>query len=108
MHSLAYTWRSRGGVKLTVCAEDINPHVFEATFNGGSSSLLIDGVSIASGNAGAQPMKDIKIGARSIFNDFNFLGRVAEIIVYNSIPTNAENLQVREYLQARYQTPALP
>jgi len=76
------TWRLKAGKTLAtaVLADDL-PHVFTAVIDSaGTDSLAIDGMEVASGNAGSNvPVGDIHIGASGNLNDwtsedFNFFG----------------------------------
>jgi hypothetical protein len=73
--------------------------------NGTTSSLLINGVAQSLTNATTQPLTPTaltQIGAGIGTGANNWNGGIAEIIVYSSVLTAAQIVQVRSYLQARY------
>jgi hypothetical protein len=57
-YAIAASTALNGGVP------NLNPHVLAGIFNGASSSLYVDGTSVASGDAGSQALIGISIGAK--------------------------------------------
>lgn len=75
--------------------------VLVGTFNGGSSTVHINGSLDASGAAGSG-----SIGTVVALNCFNnatfFAGKICEIIVYDSALSSTDRGNVEDYLQAKY------
>lgn len=94
-------WRISAGVNLTGGTEDTNVNLFEAIYNGVSSSLDINGSNVLSGNTGADPMKDMRVGNHSN-GVIGLTGKIAEIIVYNALLSAGDRTLVRSYLNMRY------
>lgn len=79
--SAGNVWNMGAGAPLdSATADDANWHVFVATYNGASSELFLDGVSIATGDAGTHTPDGLNIGANvggSLHfwdGDVNFVG----------------------------------
>lgn len=56
------SWRMYGGSILDGGTQDTARHVLIATYNGASSDLSVDGVSVVSGNAGTNGLDSLKLG----------------------------------------------
>ena len=78
---------------------NINTHIF----NGVSSSIFSDGVSLVSGDANTGGVANFSIGYRSGSNDEYVAGDIAEIIVFTTALTTAQREQVEDYLNNKYE-----
>jgi len=78
-------------------------HVYAAQFNGAASALYIDNsqTAAASGTVGAGSLTDLAVGSES--GTANFLtGKIAEVIVYNSVISPIQRSTLFAYLGSRY------
>ena len=94
-------WGIYAGTGLLGSAADTDWNIWTGLFNGVSSQFWHNGISEASGNAGAHQPDGISIGTSSGFTSF-WKGDIAEIIIYaGNLPTADKN-QVGSYLGQRY------
>ena len=83
-------WSISNGASLQgTTAGNSNPNLFSTLHNGASSSIHINGVSYASGNAGTNGLNGLSIGnlrgnPSPIVSGYVFNGRIAEMIIYGS------------------------
>ena len=75
--------------------------VFSLVFNNASSEIFKNGISQIIGDVGSEAADSIRVGANCVPNTFSG-SDIAEIIVYNSLLTANERLQVETYLNAKY------
>ena len=96
-------WFYYGGssVVLSSTALDLNAHEVDAIFNGASSSLQLDGATIATGNPGANSLNVIGINNPST----GWPGKTAEIIFYATALGSTLRLSVQSYLKSKWGTP---
>jgi len=91
------------GLSLTVSGQSVlGFFVWEAVFNGASSSLLRDGTTLVSGNSGAGVAGGVRLG---IFGDGSLAPtncQIAEFILYNRAITASEASAARTYLGRKY------
>jgi len=92
------------GASLSGSASDTSVHIYESTFNGVSSEIIIDGSSDATGDSGAEGLASLRIGA-NITPGFFLTGKEAEIIIYNANVSSSDRVKIRNYLKTRYATP---
>jgi hypothetical protein len=78
-------------------------HVYESVFNGANSALLIDGTSLATGNAGANGIstQGLRIGVQNNSTQHGLNGDIAEMIVLSNA-NGAERAITGNYLGAKY------
>ncbi len=67
VNSIGPKWQLRAGTLLNGGTADTAIHLFDAVFNGGSSSLDIDGSNILSGDAGSNALNGVRLG--DTYND---------------------------------------
>lgn len=100
----ADTDRMYGGATLTNGNSNGNWNIFTELFNGASSLLYKNGVSVASGNAGTNTLTGL-----SLFSQYNstawFIGDVAECLIYSANLSNAAKNQMGQYFNAKYGIP---
>lgn len=91
----------------SVAGVDNVAHQFTAIVNGASSSLRIDGSSVASGNAGSNNLTNgIRFGSYQTGNpQGNLDGWIAEVIIYPSALGSTDRDAVEAYLKAKWGTP---
>ncbi len=77
---------------------NINTHVF----NGASSAIFSNGVSLVNADAQTNNISNFSIGYRAGPNDEYFGGDIAEIIVYPVAFTEAQRLQTEAYFNHKY------
>lgn len=95
-------WQMYAGTSLlSAGATDTSKHLFEATFDGVSSALVIDGVSIMSGDAGAQSLDSLRVGENIVLSG-GLTGKIAEIAAYTAEPSAADKTLLRNYGSSRY------
>jgi hypothetical protein len=70
-----------------------------AIFNGASSSVYINGLSVLSGDAGTNSLGNVIMGTDG--TSF-FSGKVAELLVYNSTLSSTDRGNVETYLKNKY------
>lgn len=95
-------WGMFGGVALTGPAgTDTNWHVFAASFNTTSSTLRLDGSTIATGTAGTESYTGLRIGG---YNATLALlnGSIAEIISYSGSLSAANRSLVERWLGGKW------
>jgi len=79
-----------------------NPVLISTLFNGVSSEMWLNGGSILTGNAGAQTLTGLTIGARYDAGASFFGGNIVAIVGYNPGLSNADRQTVENGLNARY------
>lgn len=90
-----------GSVLSTGAIIDSNVHIQEYTVNGVNSEIIIDGVSEATGAAGAGDLDSLRVGISST-GTFGLLGDIAEIIIYTDDVSAGDRTILRDYLNERY------
>lgn len=81
------------------------PEILSSYWNGTQLKAFVNGTQAGSAGAnvtGKAYRRDFQIGYDNVSNIDFFQGDIAEIIVYNSIITDANRQQVEAYLQAKY------
>lgn len=68
------------GTTLVGSAVSNAPSIITSTYNGASSSIVVNGASVASGNAGTQGLGGICIGADRSYSN-RFVGLIADIAI---------------------------
>jgi hypothetical protein len=83
---------------------DTDFHYITAVFNGASSQFWLDGVSEASGDAGSKDVDGLTIGAnyQGAAGNVDWIGDIAEIIIYDSELSAADRAEVETYLSNKY------
>lgn len=77
------------------------PNILTAIFNSPTSTLYQNSVSLGSGVTGTQGLTGLTIGNNYIGSN-NFGGWIGEILVYNSLLSSSERLQVEDYLTVKW------
>jgi hypothetical protein len=77
-------WGISAGTGLTGGTADSDFHVFTAVFDGAASRFLVDGATTLEGNAGAQALEGLAIGARFDGTANRITGDIAAIRVYGT------------------------
>ena len=78
-------------------------HIFAIESSASGWEMSIDGVSQGAGAAGYNQGNAFKIAAPDDSNSLKYLtGDIAEILVYNRILSDSEELQIAAYLSSRY------
>lgn len=95
-------WGMIAGTGLLGGTADKDPHVHGAVFNGASSDRRVDGVSVASGDAGATAAEGINLGARYDGTAGFLSGDLAEVLVFDRLLSAAEIEQVEAYLKSKW------
>lgn len=94
-----------GTVLGSTVTQPLATSVMTAQYSGASSQLWVNGVSVLTGNPGAQALDGVTLGAGA-GGTSNFLaGQIAEVVIYNRVLTATERLQVEKYLYDKYQNP---
>lgn len=73
-----------------------------ALANGASSQIWKNGTSIATGDSGASNMGGVTLGATGTSHTDPLAGDTPEIIIYDSVLSNANRNQVTSYLGTKY------
>lgn len=90
------------GSLLADGAADTNWNIWTGLFNGASSVLWINGISVASGDAGASATgAAIALGER-VTGGSRFIGDIAEFLIYAANLSTADKNQVAAYLSAKF------
>ncbi len=104
LFSGAGQWSMNAGTALNGGTWYTASRMFTCQFNGGSSLLRIDGSAVASGNAGAQSITALILGAR--YDSAGTLsGAISELVLYNRALSTAELLQMEAHLKGKWGTP---
>ena len=94
-------WQYYAGSLVDDGASDTSVHIFQATFNGASSVLRVDGASGTTGNTGADSIIGVILGAQQVGTS-NFGGDIAEVMVYNAALSLDQINGLGLYLAAKY------
>lgn len=97
------SWEAFAGSVLSGGTADTSGHLFIATYNGGSSSLQVDG-STSSGAAGAQAIDRIALGGDIAGTEF-FNGHIGFYGLIHRALTTQEKADMRAFAQSFYGTP---
>lgn len=90
-----------GDVEGTSDPRDGNFHVVEAIFNGGSSSIRVDGVLEGSGNAGGSGLTGLTLGGNNAGSD-GLGGLQVETFVYDHAIDAGHRAALAAYFAARF------
>lgn len=94
------------GSNLTGGTLDTASHAMIGIFNGVSSSLILDGTAIISGNANTQGINNFVIGAANGGAGFVAMnGNIGEFIVFNSSISGGDQTLIRTSWQSYWGTP---
>jgi hypothetical protein len=94
-------WIIYAGAILAGNDADGNWNIWTAVFNGASSQFWHNGISEASGNAGAHNPDGITLGARGSA-DLTAACDIAEVLLYEPNLTDADKNKIGQYLADRY------
>jgi hypothetical protein len=82
---------------------DTDFHIWHGNFSGASSQLFIDGVSVVTGNAGANPLGAAGVMARSSLSEpMADGGRVGPVILFNALKSPAALADLYAAINAHY------
>jgi hypothetical protein len=81
------------------------PCLYEAFFNGASSTGSTNGVQILTGNPGANGAAGITINARFSLDQLYAGEKFSELLVFTNTPSGPDITSVRTYLKNKYATP---
>jgi hypothetical protein len=94
-------WATFAGVAISGGVANTDWHVFHAHFNGSSSSLYVDGASVASGNAGTDGFNGLRIGGYTasiaLLN-----GSIAEMYCYSGQSTADSRSKITQGLAKKW------
>ena len=98
-----YTW-VYAGVGFGGTTGFVNTFLTGSTVvNGATSQIWIDGVSQATGNAGADTFANVRIGSNfAAPAGFDVIGDIAEVIIFNSALSAANHNTIGNYLAYKY------
>ena len=96
------TWQcyNGGGSLDSSTAPDTSYHLLDAISNGASGELFLDGTSEDAVGGGSLDLAGFTIGGRNSVSSWN--GTIAEIIVIDSDPTDAERQIIEGYLAHKW------
>jgi len=94
-------WAIFAGATLNGSAANANTNIWLALFNGASSQFWHNGISQASGDAGAQNMDGLTLGGQNNISA-RWSGDIAELLIYNSNLSTADKNEVGAYLATKY------
>lgn len=97
----AWHYYAGGAATVSGGTPDTAWHIFGMTWDGASSSLDVDGVTVASGDSGTQGLGGLTIGALYA-GSIPFNGDFAEIAVYSDSKTSEEKTNWYNYASSRY------
>jgi hypothetical protein len=82
---------------------DLNPHVLKAVFNSATSSIWIDGVSVASGTVAisSRDVNQLFLGSRSAGTNF-FDGMIQQVIAVQGTVSAGDDTSLMAYLNRRW------
>lgn len=94
-------WRIQRSVAVSGGVTDANPHLFEAVFNGASSSLRVDeGAAITGTTTDGQGFANLIIGGRG--GDTNRLsGKISRVIGIQGIVSSSDRAEIRAMLKTQ-------
>ncbi|MCB0355846.1 MAG: hypothetical protein KDD40_02505 [Bdellovibrionales bacterium] len=83
---------------------DTSARILTATYNGTTFKLYENGTQVYSGSISFSTRTDygIKIGADEDGTDFFFTGDIAELLVYDSVLSGADQTSVESYLSSKF------
>jgi len=90
-------WVAYAGSALDDGVADANWHTFVMVYNGASSVLYLNGVSVVSGNAGAAGLDGLTIGAR-YSGELPWKGNFGPFLIYSGVPSSADINQINAFL----------
>jgi hypothetical protein len=93
-------WGIYNGKNLLDGAADQNNHIFEVVFDGKSSEFIIDGTSVAQGDAENGRLEDLTIGSRRGGSYWN--GLVNEGIIFDAKLSSNQRSTIRNHIQDWY------
>ena len=82
-------------------AANENWNIWTALLNGASSGLWHNGISQVQANAGAYVMDGLTLGQRNP-GDYDWIGDIAEYLIYDSDLSDADKDQIGHYLATKY------
>lgn len=89
-------WSMNAGAEVSGGTPDTSWHLFRADYNGADSVLWVDGVPVASGNAGSDTPDGITIGANANGSS-NWPGDMALVVVQNGAATSDDVAIMNSY-----------
>jgi hypothetical protein len=96
-------WNSSAGFNHATAQWGTGAHVVAALFNGASSSIIVDGGSATVGTVSIPPA--VSGGNLVIPGPENWVGDLAEFIVYDKALSTVERQQVETYVRTKWGTP---
>jgi hypothetical protein len=81
---------------------DTNPHVHRLVYNSTSSAIVVDGVTVASGDAGANGTDGITLGSSYAGSSGYWDGAIAEVIVVDGTLTAGQIAATEQYLANKW------
>lgn len=91
-----------GSVLSSVVAADTNWHVFCAVFNGASSYLMLDGVQIASGNAGTNGLSAVSVGFGAGPTGTSPMNGQMGFAAFGPVQTNSDRDRMIAHLKSKW------
>ena len=84
-------------------ADITQKHVYAVDRNGAATKVYQDAkTAIHTGSAGTQALNRLILGANNTAGSLPLNGKIAEVISYNTVLSNADRGRVLDYLGARY------
>lgn len=96
------SWALFAGANLVGGNSDSDWNIWTILPNGASSQFWDSGVSEASGNAGANSIDGLAVGARYDGTASWWIGDIAEVLIYTGNLSTADKNQVAQYLSTKY------
>ena len=99
----AYTPAIYAGTALSASAATSGaegPYCFTLLFNGGSSYIRQDGVQVAAGNAGTQPLDGIRLGAYSL--GVGYQSYMCEVLIFDQAISDTDRGNLEAYLMEKW------
>jgi len=96
------TFRIRSDAELRDGANDNNDNIHTALFNGATSEYWINGISVVSGNAGADQLSGITLGSYYGIDNYFSDVEICEVIVYNADISDVDRDKITGYLADKW------
>lgn len=99
--SVTDSYSIQAGTRLDDGSSNLNAHVIYGVYNGVSSIISVDGTD-TSGDAGAQSMNGITLGARYDQALLFLVGQISEVVIFNSSVSAGNRTLLKTALGSKY------
>jgi len=101
VRSYGSNWSIYNGNGISGGTADQNDHIFEAVFDGANSEIIIDGTSVAQGDAGIGTLEDMTIGSNRGGGAY-WKGLINEGLIFDAKLSSNQRSKIRSHIQDWY------